>query len=181
MANTGVALGTISLDTLAPSNHDAFQVEVDWSIFNLCHCCQPDRWLSRTALYDRYRDWRFTCFSSICCYTLILGAQLWLYWGESDDCKDPFELHISINPWMTWRRGTHKVRLHHSVLLRLQFLLSQVALLRSACQLHHTRLWLPDQKNGQGRWIKRSSVVTRASKYKIQELLIKTLVATLKA
>jgi len=38
-------------------------------LVNLCHCCQPDRWLSRTALYDRYRDWRFTRFSRICCYT----------------------------------------------------------------------------------------------------------------
>jgi len=112
MAVTGVALGTISLDTLAllqittlplsvfsklPQIRQNFRSKSTgqlsaFAVVSQIAGCLARLFTTATEIGDSLVS---AGFAVALLLNLILGAQLWLYWGENDDPNDPYELHIN--------------------------------------------------------------------------------------
>ena len=123
MAATGVGLGTISLDTLAlvqittlplsvfsklPQIRQNFRSKSTgqlsaFAVVSQIAGCLARLFTTATEIGDSLVS---AGFAVALLLNIILGAQLWLYWGEYDDSKDRFELHIStksMNDVTTWQ------------------------------------------------------------------------------
>lgn len=112
MAATGFALSTISLDTLALLQITTFPLSVfsklpqirqnfrskstgqlsTFAVVSQIAGCLARLFTTATEIGDSLvsAGYALALFLNI-----ILGAQLWLYWGESEDSKDPYDLHIN--------------------------------------------------------------------------------------
>jgi mannose-P-dolichol utilization defect protein 1 len=108
MAATGVALGTISLDTLAllqittlplsvfsklPQIRQNFRSKSTgqlsaFAVVSQIAGCLARLFTTATEIGDSLVS---AGFAVALLLNLILGAQLWLYWGENDDSKDPYQ------------------------------------------------------------------------------------------
>jgi len=107
---TGLALSTISLDTLAllqlttlplsvfsklPQIRQNFRSQSTGQLSTFAIISQIAGCLARLfTTATEIGDSLVTAGFAVALFlNLILGAQLWLYWGESEDSKDPYELH----------------------------------------------------------------------------------------
>jgi mannose-P-dolichol utilization defect protein 1 len=124
MAATGLALGTISLDLLAllqittlplsvfsklPQIRQNFRSKSTgqlsaFAVVSQIAGCLARLFTTATEIGDSLVSAGFALALSL---NLILGAQLWLYWGESEDSKDSYDLHPmngnSLNEVPSWR------------------------------------------------------------------------------
>jgi mannose-P-dolichol utilization defect protein 1 len=112
VAATGLALGTMTLNTLAllqittlplsvfsklPQIRQNFRSKSTGQLSTFAVVSQIAGCLARlfTTATEIGDPLVSAGFAVALLLNLILGVQLWLYWGEIEDSKDPYELHIN--------------------------------------------------------------------------------------